>query len=226
MEKAITREKKPYPVYKSSPHPKPITATVIEQTFQALNYPLLKDGSINTFGIRSLDLKSCYFNDTLGLYWVDKSGKAQIHLSTGTVDPGSYYLTNPMHPDGTAVMKFQFKQNAYKIGLHKGEYEALVQCSGLEFYRISKEQFMEDNIGKDADEYLINLKGKEVFFGNIGLNQHRASSYRVLAEVGLYSAGCQVRNNFDEYFRFLQICKSTGQQFFNYALFGEQNLVF
>jgi hypothetical protein len=202
-----------------------ITTETIERTFDALGYPLDKKGKINTFGIRSLDMTAGYFNDILGLYWVERNGKPYIHLSSGTVDPGSYYLGNPMHKDGTMVLAFQYCEDAYMLGYHRGQYEALVQRKSMEYYRITKEEYEEDNIGREEGKWIINLKDKPKYFSITGCNQHRASSFRELHEIGRYSAGCQVRNNPTQYQDFLRICKSSKQKFFSYALFSEKRLI-
>lgn len=199
-----------------------ITPQQLKDACQRLGYTLKSEG-ITTFGIRNNDMTAGIFNDWLGIYYIS-GGKEIITLDTGTVDPGSYYIEHPMNPDGCAVMKFGQYKDSYCKGQHKG-YNALVQCKKIDFYRITKVQFELDNKGVQRGKWLINLKGKEIYNQLIGANQHRASAYNMLEEIGAYSAGCQVRNNPREYNTFIDTCWKSPQKYFDYILFSQNDLI-
>jgi len=197
-----------------------ITPRVLRNAYQRLGYPLLEDGRLNLFGVRALDMVVGTFNDILGIFLVYR-GKDTLILHPGTVDPGTYYFENPMNKDGTAVMKFQYVEDMYSKGLHKG-YPALRQIKPAYFYRITKEEWERDG-GKE-----IKLEGKKLIHGIIAANMHRASQWSISYDIGLYSAACQVRQiNKDHLLLMKMVDNISGvQKRFGYALFGEQQFDF
>jgi hypothetical protein len=197
-----------------------ITPRVLRNAYQRLGYPLLEDGRLNLFGVRALDMVAGTFNDILGIFLVFR-GKDTLILHPGTVDPGSYYFNNPMNPEGTAVMKFQYVEDMYAQGLHKG-YPALRQVRPAYFYRITKEEWERDG-GKE-----IKLEGKKLTHDIIFANMHRASQFTNSYDIGLYSAACQVRQINKDHLQLMKMVKNIEevQKRFGYALFGEQQFDF
>ena len=197
-----------------------ITPRVLRNAYKSLGYPFHEDGKLNLFGVRSLDMEAGTFNDILGVHLVYK-GRDTLILHPGTVDPGSYYFNNPINPEGTAVMKFQYVDDMYQEGLHKG-YPALRQVRPAYFYRITKEEWVKDG-GRE-----IKLEGKKLIFDIIYANMHRASQWNVVYDIGLYSAACQVRQVNKDHLQLMQMVKNIkgSQKRFWYALFGEQQFNF
>lgn len=199
-----------------------ITLARLKQACKRYSYSLPQDGSIFTFGIRNSNLTAGIFNDFLGIYHI-KNGKEIMMIDTGTVDPGSYYLINPMHPLGTAVLKAGLHLDAYAKGYHK-DYKALVQVGAMGCYRITPEHFKATNKDNPKGEWVIDLKGLQPIFNVTGCNQHRASAYSILEDIGLYGAACQVRNNPKEYSTFIDTVWASKQKMFDYGLFLEKDL--
>lgn len=196
------------------------TVEQLKATCTKLGYTLKTD-AITTFGIRNYDMTAGQFNDVLGVY-IPKENK--VILRSGTVDPGSYYINNPMNPDGCAVMKYGHYKDSYCVGKHKG-YDALVQCKPIDFYRITKVKFSLDNKDVPRGKWKIIVKGAELYNQLIGANQHRANPNTVSTDVGQWSAGCQVTNQPKEYKVFIDTCMQSGQKYFDYILFSETDFV-
>jgi len=207
----------------------PIPLKESDITLERFKHAIQKNGyelnavGITTFGIRNHDMTAGIFNDFLGIYYIS-GGKEYMEIDTGTVDPGTYYLKHPMHPEGTAVMKFGFYKNSYSVGFHNGKYEALVQVKPIYFYRITKEQFEQDNQGVLANKWKSDLNNKKCIFDKIGANQHRAAASGTTEFIGMFSAGCQVRNNAADYKKFIDTCKKAKQKYFDYILLPSNDL--
>jgi len=197
-----------------------ITPRVLRNAYRNLGYPFHTDGKLNLFGVRALDMVAGTFNDILGIHLVYQ-GRDVVILHSATVDPGTYYFENPMNPNGTAVIKFQYVEGMYEEGLHKG-YPALRQVKPAYFYRITKKQWESDG-GKE-----IKLEGKKLIFDTIGANMHRASQWNVVYDIGRYSAACQVRQVNKDHLQLMEMVKNVRsiQKRFGYALFGEQQFNF
>jgi hypothetical protein len=198
-----------------------ITLGLFKRAIVLLNYKLPLN-SLVTFGIRNNDMTAGIFNDFLGTY---HTGSDEIKVHTGTVDPGSFYMNNPINPKGTAVMKSGHYPQSYILGLHKG-YKALRQDKNIPFYRITKTAWEADNKGVPKGQWKIILKDKPIEVAKIGANQHRASAVNTSTDVGQWSAACQVRNNPKEYDEFIKDCEDSKQKYFDYILFTEKELFF
>lgn len=156
-------------------------------------------------GVRSIADKANAFDDLLG--WVDGDN---ITWHTGTTNPGVYWLKKFMNPAGCAVLAEGQHINSWKIGKHKGQYEALVQYAPLDVYRDIDKDDKSEQIGKPIK-------------GLYGINFHRANPKLISSIIDKWSAGCQVRNNPKEYNEFMTACKNSGVKFFSYILFNESD---
>jgi hypothetical protein len=116
-----------------------------------------------------------------------------------------------MNPKGCAVLKPNQYLNAYKIGLHKGEYKALVQYAPVEVYR-------DNNKNEIAEE--IGVVDKGLF----GINIHRANPKATSLLIEKWSAGCQVLNNPIQFENFMNRVQSSGMNYFTYTLLKESDL--
>lgn len=161
--------------------------------------------SFNLIGIRSrLDIPDS-FDDKF--YLVDTKKSRFIETSC-TTNPGVYWLQNFMNPKGTAVLPPGQYLQSFKLGKHKGVYEALVQARPFTVWRDKdKDNKAESSLNTDT--------------GMFGINIHRANESMVSKIVGKYSAGCQVINDPVAFNRIIQECKLSGQTVFDYTLFSE-----
>jgi hypothetical protein len=95
--------------------------------------------------------------------------------------------------------------------MHRGKYEALVQCQPVEYWRDGNKDFKADY-------------GGEVFKNIIGLNIHR-SSIHDSDEVNKYSAGCIVFSKMSDWESFMELVhkqkKTMGYHTFTFTLIAE-----
>ena len=144
--------------------------------------------NLNIFGIRDKTFAEDTFNDYIGVAYENDLCQFKVDLYPGTTDPGVHWLRNPLNKNGTIIMLEGQYRGCYKIGIHNrskpvNSYSSLEQCGAMEYVRDNNK----DNV-LDIDP---SKKIKGVFKTNL----HRASKYRVLRYISLYSAGCQVIQN-------------------------------
>jgi len=143
-------------------------------------YTIFENGNLNLniVAFRYVDGMSDAFDDELVVVYRSAS-RWVIFRTPCTCDPGLYYLANPINAKGAATLAEGQYRGAYKIGLHRGEYEALVQDKPVLYWRDR------DKNGRPDKDGLLET-------GIIGLNIHRASTSGENLRVGAYSAGCTV----------------------------------
>ena len=200
----------------------PIVET-LKKTLRSKGYVVFdgktKDGhakpyDLNIIGIRTDCNIPNRFDDRLIVFCKDSQGKDVFGSYNITTDPGLYWLKNPMHVNGTAIMCPGQYRSAYKVGRHK-DYKALEQCGPIDFVRD------------------FNRDGKLDFYshfketGNIKANIHRATANGKSKEVNKWSAGCQVfavSHQFDE---FMNLCEKASMAWgnsFTYTLLTQQDI--
>lgn len=171
------------------------------------------DYDLNIIAIRnSSALHSTKFNDYVALaYMID--GIKRVDLFKATTDPGRTYRLKPINKRGTAVLLPQQVPSGLITGLHKG-YPALIQNKSFYVLRDNdkndkipllslltrKELKVVYNIKTITDSLytIYDSHGSKVCnleYGKFGINFHRASKWKILESVGLYSAGCVVQQN-------------------------------
>jgi hypothetical protein len=91
---------------------------------------------------------------------------------------------------GTAMLKEGQYIDAYKQGLHKGQYTALVQDKPVTTYR-------------DYDRNAVFDFGQKETTGNYGINIHKAGADS--QNVDKWSAGCQVFQKSEDFQEFMQL---------------------
>jgi hypothetical protein len=174
-----------------------------------------KPYQLNIVGLRSKYVDSNRFDDEIHVFYTKEDGKWNYHIFPATTDPGTFWLNNPMYPQGTAILAQGQNKDAYAIGLHNGKYEALVQVKPVTVIR-----------DYDRDAFLDFDNGvKET--GNFGINIHRAESAGSTAYVDRYSAGCQVFKDADDFYAFIQLCKHHAKLYgnsFSYTLIDLRSL--
>ena len=169
----------------------------ILQRVQREGYKVFTRGSynLNIIGVRTASRDAGVFDDKLHCVFKDEFGNWIDFQFQITTDAGLYYLHNPMRVTGTAILVAGQYRSAYKLGLHRGKYDALVQRGKVKIYRDRNKDDVLDHDPESVDE------------GYYGINIHRASSTRESTNVGKWSAGCQVFSDPKEYAIFIAIIK-------------------
>ena len=189
-----------------------IHATLLQKGFKTFSRPF----ELNIVGIRANSTKPNSFDDSLNIFYKTSDGKWQFHQFAATTDPGTYWLKNPMNPQGTAIVKHGQYASSHRIGLHRGKYLALVQQRPLTIIR-----------DYDRNANLDFMNGREET-GIFGINIHHASVNGTTKSVEKYSAGCQVFANINDFNLFMQLAERHKQLYgndFTYTLIDERALV-
>lgn len=164
---------------------------------------------LNIVGIRSKNTKSNRFDDEIHVFYHVSLFKWNYHVYKATTDPGTFWLENPMQPQGTAIIAQGQYIDAYEIGLHKGQYKALVQRKPVTILR-----------DYDRNAMLDFNNGSRVM-GIFGVNIHRAMSQGTTKYIDKFSAGCQVFQNANDFSEFMSLCEHHRQLYgntFTYSL--------
>ncbi len=135
------------------------------------------------------------WNDQFILMWKYKTGWAFVPWM-GTTDPGAFYLKKPLNVKGTMILPEGQHRGFFKKGKHRGRYKCLKPAREVGVYRIPKGWTYAD---------IEKLSDLTLDIGWHGSNYHRAHTEVEVKKIGLYSAGCQVAQNIDEYGESLHI---------------------
>lgn len=145
--------------------------------------------------MRSKSIVPNRFDDELHVFYKTSPLHWEYHVFKITTDPGTFWLKNPMQPQGTAILAEGQYKNAYAIGMHRGQYEALVQVKPINIMR-----------DYDRNAVLDFYNGKKTR-GYYGINIHRANRVGKTKTVDKNSAGCQVFENATAFQEFLRLCE-------------------
>lgn len=170
---------------------------------------------LNIVGLRSPIARSNSFDDDIHAFFKDDKGKWVHYAWKATTDPGTYWLENPMQPQGTAILKQGHYEKTYRLGMHRGKYLALIESKAVTVIR-----------DYDRNAVLDFFNGNE-FTGYYGINIHHAKSEGTTDKVDRYSAGCQVFANINDFDFFLQLCLKHRQLYgneFDYTLIDLRQL--
>lgn len=189
----------------------------IQSVFSKLGYIFFSynDYNLNIIGIRSNNRIANSFDDTL-LCIYKINGVWVIDSYPITTDAGTHWLKNPMNEKGCAILKENQYRGCYKLGLHRGQYTALVQRKEVEVYR--------DN---NFDNYL-DMDDKTTETGLFGINIHRSNPINESSQVDKWSAGCQVFKNKKNYDAFISTCEKSSKIWgnsFTYTLINKNTLI-
>ena len=169
---------------------------------------------LNIIGVRSYFPIKNKFNDNMYLAWKENDDKFIYRMKCTTL-PGTNYLLKPLNRKGTAILKENQYVNAYKLGLHRNKYLALVQ-------RLQPVTVYRDN-NKD-DEWNLSVVTETGFFG---INIHRASLWYRVLKINKYSAGCQAILIKKDFNKMIDLAKKQKNRFsnkFTYTLINEKDL--
>ena len=173
-----------------------------------------KPYNLNIIGIRNNNRAPNFFDDTIVVMWKYK-GQWNFNQYQATTDPGLYYLNHSLSPGGTAILKEGQYLHCYCLGLHRGQYKALVQFMPVTIIR----DFNKDN-------YLDFSTGKEDT-GIFGINIHRANLTGKTINVNQWSAGCQVFADSNQFSEFITLCEKAEKYWgktFSYTLININDL--
>jgi len=158
---------------------------------------------LNILGIRTDTTIPNRFDDEIHVFFKNNANQWIHYIFTATTDPGTYWLKSPMHPQGTAIlMQGQYK-DAYQIGLHRGQYYALVQRNPVTVIR---------DYDRNA---ILDFQNGRKDTGLFGINIHRASINGTTKTVDNYSAGCQVLANINDFNLLMQLAEKHRQLYGN-----------
>jgi len=169
-----------------------------------------KPFQLNIVGVRNEESQPNKFDDQLYVFYKDENWNWVLKEYPITTDTGTYWLLNPMSSLGTAMLKEGQYVDAYKQGLHKGQYTALVQNKPVTTYR-------------DYDRNAVFDFGQKETTGNYGINIHKAGSDS--QDVNKWSAGCQVFQKSEDFQEFMQLTDKHKASFgnnFTYTLLDER----
>ena len=145
---------------------------------------------LNIVGVRNEQSQPNKFDDQLYVFYKDETYKWVIKEFPITTDTGTYWLLNPMSSQGSAMLKEGQYIDAYKQGLHRGDYTALVQQKPVTTYR-------------DYDRNAVFDFGQKETTGIYGINIHKAGANS--QDVNKWSAGCQVFRKSEDFQEFMQL---------------------
>ncbi len=92
---------------------------------------------LNIVGMRSGKTISNVFSDEIHVFYRVSGLKWNYHVLKSTTDPGTFWLDNPMSPQGTAIMaQGQYVRIAMKSGCTKEKYDALIQKAPVTVLRL------------------------------------------------------------------------------------------
>lgn len=182
-------------------------------------YTIKDKHPINIINVRNSNRKAGKFDDTQILFYYQESiMRHNVSFYDVTVDPSTHYLLNPINKSGTAIVPAGQHLDIWKLGLHKGKYKALVQVNKMPVIRDANKDNILDIPLDEVYSKLIDFKhtndkfftvvdkqGKSYLmeYGYFGINCHRASSWKILDKIGLYSAGCTVHQDPNAYNDFI-----------------------
>jgi len=171
--------------------------SVVKSISKQQNYVLYtKPYQLNIWGFRSKSAKPNQFDDEIHVFYKINNIKWEYHVFAATTDPGTYWLYNPMQPQGTAILKAGQYVDAYMLGLHRGEYLALVE-------RLPVTVIRDYNRNNRLDFF----NGRKST-GSFGINIHRAMRQGITRFVDRFSAGCQVFANAADFYKFISMCET------------------
>ena len=180
----------------------------IVHALEKKGYSVHHDGQINLVGVRTPTRQANAFDDWIYLAWVQQ-GQWHYRRHAATTDPGAYWLAEPMRVEGTAIMVPGQYVDAYCWGLHRGQYETLVNRGAP--VRVYRDANKDDIL--DMDPATIET--------GWGLNLHHAG--RDSSQVNRWSAGCQVWARLADWEEAMRICKGSLADSFTYTLLLEED---
>lgn len=173
--------------------------------------------NLNIIGVRKDNNKKItnLYDDILLVMYKTTRGW-QKKLYNITTEPGEYYMRKKLlNQKGTAILVPGQYRSTWEIGKHNGKYKALVQCKPVKVYRDGNKDMIYDMYPETINE------------GLFGINIHRSNESYTRKTIDMYSAGCQVFSNPDDFQSFLSLCDEQAKRYgnkFTYTLIDEKDL--
>lgn len=193
-----------------------------EKLFKKKGYAYFTQGdyNLNIIGVRAKvdgnKVTNLYDDVLVVIYSVDGRVKKRVYQYF-TTDPGRYYMTESLgNPKGTAILVPGQYRKTWKIGKHRGKYQALCQSKPVKVYRDRNK----DNV--------YDMKPETIDNGIFGINIHRSNELYTRETIDKYSAGCQVFANPTDFGSFMYLCREQQKRYgnsFTYTLLNEEDLV-
>jgi hypothetical protein len=171
----------------------------------------------NIIGIRSSLNVPDIFNDILAIVYKDK-GVEKLYTATITTEPGVAYQKKLLNPKGCWVMMPAQMVDAYSPGFHQGKPDHRCLRSTGKIYGL-----------RDANLDGIAGNSGEGFWAEgtkVGANIHGANKAGITKQIGPWSAGCQVHNDWKKKEEMMDICEKLYPKLkkFTYTLLLEKDL--
>lgn len=188
-----------------------IKSTLKDNSFKLYTRPF----ELNILGVRAKSIIPDRFDDELYVFYKTTKGKWHVHLYKITTDPGTFWLANPEIPQGTAILRQGQYENAYALGLHRGQYKALVQVKPVTIIRdYNRNGLLDFNNGIPVT-------------GLFGVNIHHAKKEGITYQVDRHSAGCQVFQDIADFTEFMTLCELHSRLYgnqFTYTLIDKRTI--
>lgn len=174
-----------------------------------------RPNKLNIIGIRNSKATSQdKFDDLLAYFTYNENGNLVGKVVAGTTDPSTYFLKSPMNVKGAAILKSGQYKDAYAIGLHRGQYEALVQVKPVTVIRDS-----------DRNAYINYFAPTQT--GLYGINIHKSTKGKSNEDIiDRDSAGCQVFRNILDFMDMMRLAQTSRKKYgntFTYTLIDERD---
>jgi hypothetical protein len=163
---------------------------------------------LNIVGLRSKSIVPNRFDDEIHVFYKVSTLNWHYHVFKATTDPGTFWLNQPMQPQGTAILAEGQNLNCYELGLHQGKYLALVQRKPITIIR---------DYNRDA---ILDFNNGNKSSGFFGINIHRANVKGTTKSVDRNSAGCQVFEKAKDFELFISLCQKHKQLYGNHFTYS------
>lgn len=191
----------------------------VKRAFKRRGYVFQDDGKhyhLNIVGVRSPSTDINHFDDKMILVYRDESGTLQAVEYAITTDPGEYYTKHKLlNKAGAAILVPGQYRDTYKIGKHRGKYDALCQLGGA--VKVWRDGNRDDKLDRSG----------KIHEGWYGINIHRAGQSGTTQKIGRYSAGCQVFQDANNFATFMSLAGKSRQvrgNRFTYTLLEQADL--
>jgi hypothetical protein len=167
--------------------------------------------NLNIVGLRAKPGTPNKFDDLICFLWQER-GAWHLESWAATTDPGTYWLQNPMRVSGTAILVPGQYRGCWQVGLHKGQYTALVQAEGDSFA-----------VWRDGNRNAVPDPSGTIYRDAGGINLHHAGE--ASTNVDKWSAGCQVFARTADYARAMDLIQQSAAGWgpkFSYTLLDWQ----
>ena len=173
------------------------------EVLKSVNFKIF-DNQLNIVAVRKSFTLDNKFTDEMYV-WSDSVPFQRFQITT---KPGRNWWENFTRKEGVAALVENQYIDTWALGFHRGQYEALVQAKPVLVYRDNNKN--------------TTLDTKVTQRGLFGINVHRANRTATSLFVNLWSAGCLVFANPNEYSRFMNICKESNQDYFTVSLINNR----